>query len=221
MLNFEGLNLLVDEMNFIDIDESCLFQTSRIIINGKGNSVKISKAALYQSLFINIKGNNKIIEIGETSKSIRNLKIVSIRGNKQKIKIGSELSCGGCEIQMNDGDETLQIDDDCLFSWGIKMRTSDGHSVVDIETNRAINLPKNIYVGKHVWIGEDVKILKGGVIPSNSIVASNSVVTKAFADQNVIIAGIPAKISKTGVNWHRDMPFKYNERNKVDHASTK
>ncbi|WP_290702990.1 hypothetical protein [Amphritea sp.] len=210
MMSFNGLDLRVDEGNFIEIDADCNFQTSRIYIQGTGNKVKISKALLHQTLFINISGNDKEIVVSESKKNINNLKIVSIRGECQKVLIGRDFSCGGCEIQMNDGYETLTIGDDCLFSWGIKMRTSDGHSVIDLETGNAINLPKNITIGSHVWVGEDVKFLKGSIIPCNTIVGGFSVVTKAFFSENSVIAGFPAKVVKSNVGWDRQMPYEYN-----------
>lgn len=161
----------------------------------------MNRTLLYQNLFINIKGDNKFIHIKSGKKNVNNLKIVSIRGNEQHVTIGSDFSYGGLEIQMNDGNESLTIGDDCLFSWGIKIRTSDGHSVVCLETGKAINLPKDVTIGNHVWVGEDVKFLKGSTIPDNCIVGSNAIVTKSFNqnDKYSIIAGFPAKIVKKNV----------------------
>ncbi len=48
-----------------------------------------------------------------------------------------------------------------------------------------------------------VSILKGATIFDNSIVAFGSIVTKSFTETNVIIAGIPAKIVKTNINWKK------------------
>jgi len=210
MKKIEGLNIQAEDCNSIKIHDDCSFLDSKITVKGQGNVIEISKALVYRSLIINLQGNNKHITIQESSKNINNLKIVSIRGNNQTIFIGRNLSCGGLEIQMNDGDENLAIGEDCLFSWGIKMRTSDGHSVIDLSTGKAINLPKDINVGSHVWIGEDVRVLKGVKIPNNSIVGSYSVITKPFKEENTVIAGHPGKVVKYNVDWHREMPFRYN-----------
>ncbi|MFX9385539.1 DapH/DapD/GlmU-related protein, partial [Acinetobacter baumannii] len=48
-------------------------------------------------------------------------------------------------------------------------------------------------IGDNCWIGDNVYIREGVSLGSNVIVGANSVVTKSFGD-NVIIAGIPAKI---------------------------
>lgn len=211
MVDFNGLDLRVDEGNFLEIDADCNFTASRIYIQGVGNKLKISKSLLYHALFINIRGNNKEIVIGESKKNINNLKIVSIRGDCQKIRIGRDFSCGGCEIQMNDGYEAITIGDDCLFSWGIKMRTSDGHSIIDLETGEAINLPRDICIGNHVWVGEDAKFLKGCFVPNNTVVGGYSVVTKSFFDENCVVAGFPASVVKSNVNWDRKMPYEFNQ----------
>lgn len=213
-MQFDGLVINEDGIdNLINIDQDCRFTRSKIIIKGSNNTIAISAALLYTHLIINIKGDNKKILISESKKNINNLKITSIRGNGQKVNIGKNFSCGGIEIQMNDGSESLTIGDDCLFSWGIKARTSDGHSVVDLATNKAVNLPQDIVIEDRVWVGEDVSFLKGAKISKDSVVGSRAVVTKKFHDSNVVIAGFPAKIVKEGITWDRRMPSLYNGLN--------
>lgn len=95
---------------------------------------------------------------------------------------------------------SIVIDDDCLFSNAIDISTTDWHSVID-EQGERINHEKDVYIGKHVWIGRKVIIGKGVIISENSIVGAGSVVTKQFTECNVIIAGDPAKVRKSNVNW--------------------
>lgn len=211
-MKFEQLNLKVDEGNSLEIHPDCSFTTSKINIKGQGNRLVLGKAKVYNRLVINLKGNDKTIIIGESIKIISGLKIVSIRADNQKVLIGKNFSCGGMEIQMNDGDEVVNIGDDCLFSWGIKVRTSDGHSVVDLDTNQAVNLPKDVTISEKVWVGEDVKFLKGAVIPKNVVVGAGAIVTKAFSDQecNTVIGGFPAKVLKRNIKWDRRKPSEFN-----------
>lgn len=126
--------------------------------------------------------------------------------------IDENFGCGGVDIRMNDGYEKIFIGKDCLFSWGIKMRSSDGHSVIDLNSDNAVNLPADIYIGNHVWVGEDVKILKSVFIPNNCVLGGFSVVTKKFSEQdsNSIIAGFPAKVVKSNINWDRQKADEYN-----------
>lgn len=201
--------------NIIDIHPECVFKKSSIEINGKNCNIKIDKCTKIDGLNLRVIGNNKIIHIGSSSKKIRNLKITSIRGDNQKLIIGDSFGCGGTDIQMNDGDEDCIIGYDCLFSWNIKIRTSDGHSVVDLTTKRAINLPRDVFIGDHVWVGEDVKILKGATVQNDSVIGSSSIVTKPFDESNIILAGIPASIVKRNITWDRKMPREYNLDNLI------
>lgn len=211
MQKIEGLNVDINgEGNNVQFDENTRFSRSRFIIDGENNSIRLGSALSFTNLIINIKGNNKKISIENSRKNINGLKIVSIRGEGQIISIGENFSCGGMEIQMNDENEELTIGNNCLFSWGIKARTSDGHSIVDLATNRAVNVPKNISIADRVWVGEDVSFLKGSSVSSDSVVGSRAVVTKAFERSNVVIAGFPASIVKSNIKWDRRRPSEYN-----------
>lgn len=50
---------------------------------------------------------------------------------------------------------------------------------------------------------------KNTKIPDDSIVGWGSIVTKVFHEPNIILAGIPAKIIKRGINWDRRYINKY------------
>jgi acetyltransferase-like isoleucine patch superfamily enzyme len=51
-----------------------------------------------------------------------------------------------------------------------------------------------IFIGRGCWIGRNAHILGGAFINNNSVVAANAVVTKKFDEENIILAGVPAKI---------------------------
>lgn len=76
------------------------------------------------------------------------------------------------------------------------IRDYDGHYIEDVNYRTA----KPVVIGDNVWIGYRAMILKGVTIGDNSIVAANSVVTKDVPP-NCIVAGNPAKIIRTGINW--------------------
>lgn len=68
---------------------------------------------------------------------------------------------------------------------------------------KCINHAESIEIGNHVWIGMDVSISKGAQIADNSVIGQKALVTKAFKEQNVMIAGVPARIIKTNISWDR------------------
>lgn len=78
-----------------------------------------------------------------------------------------------------------------------------GHNVVFATLNhgmapedRGTTYPAPIRLGKNVWVGSNATILQGVSIGDNSIVAAGAVVTRDVPE-NVIVAGVPAKIIKT------------------------
>ena len=79
---------------------------------------------------------------------------------------------------------------------GAVIRDYDGHYIEDV----AYRTAKPVIIGDNVWIGYRAMILKGVTIGDNSVVAANSVVTKDVPS-NSIVAGNPAKIIRTGINW--------------------
>ena len=134
---------------------------------------------------------------------------IELLGNDNKVTIGENFNCVSGTITNCGGNNPVIIDDDCMFSANFLIRTHDGHAIYDNLTKEPINEPKSVKIGKHCWFGQDVTILKGVEIKDNSMVATNSVVTKSIEQSNVIIAGNPARVVKTGINWDRDNYYNY------------
>lgn len=96
---------------------------------------------------------------------------------------------------------SILIDEDCMFSHNVIIRTSDGHYIFDEQNNR-INPSKSIKIGKHVWISMNCTILKGVTIGDGAIIGIGSIVTHDI-DSCCIAVGIPAKIIKKNIHWKR------------------
>lgn len=95
----------------------------------------------------------------------------------------------------------LDANDYNLFSTNVIFRTGDSHSILSRDSNKRINPSKSIQVGNRVWFGNNVTILKGVYINDDNIIGTGSILTKSINTCNNIIAGIPAKIIKSGVFW--------------------
>jgi len=54
-------------------------------------------------------------------------------------------------------------------------------------------MTKPIMIGDYSYLGSEIRIAPGGNIPEKCIVGMGSVITKDFANQNKLIAGMPAK----------------------------
>lgn len=88
---------------------------------------------------------------------------------------------------------------DCLFSFGVWMRTADPHLLYSCKTHDRINNSRPIIIGDHVWIGQDAFLLKGTSIGSGSVVAARSVVSGKTIPSNTCWGGSPAREISTGV----------------------
>lgn len=95
---------------------------------------------------------------------------------------------------------SIRIDDGCLLSNSIDISTTDWHIVLN-DLGERINHDKDVHIHEHVWIGRKVTIFKGVRVLPNSIIGACSVVTESYDESNVVIAGNPAVIKRTAVNW--------------------
>lgn len=125
---------------------------------------------------------------------------ISVHGDNCVAHIGANALIGDVNMFLEESNTEIIIGRDCMFGFRNSLATTDFHSITDLEGHR-INPARSIRIGDHVWLSSTVDIGKGVEIARDSVVASNSVVTKRFATPNVILAGIPARIVKEGINW--------------------
>ena len=93
---------------------------------------------------------------------------------------------------------SLTIGDGCTISWDCQFLDEDFHK---IEYPGKKVREKGIVLGDHVWIGSGVCIFSGAKIAKGSVVAANSSVHHVFEEENVLIAGNPARIVKRNIHW--------------------
>lgn len=131
-------------------------------------------------LNILIEGEHNVIEFGRG---------VTVNASKYQPTVINAL--GGCRIQIGAG---------ALFSNNIEVHSTDYHGIYD-NTGKRINPDEDIVIGNNVWIGLGCKILKGAAIQAGSVVGAGSLVTRKFNEENVILAGNPARIIKHNIIW--------------------
>lgn len=174
---------------------------------GEGSEVMVHEGAIFKKCSIFIHDFSKV-EIEATNPfGIRETLIdfgsVSAY-NTLVIKRGCSIGQGTISIG-NEHYLSVVVGEDNMWSTGVTLRASDGHIILDKKNGRLINRAKPLIIGKHVWIGAGATILKGSIISDNSIIGSKAVVTKKFVEENVAIAGNPAKIVRSDVEWQRDL----------------
>ncbi|MBQ9150018.1 acyltransferase [bacterium] len=146
---------------------------------------------------------NSTIEI-QKSDEIEKAKgelILHVYDQNSKINIGKNLKIRGTvKIEVRGDNNYVHIGDNCLFANDITILTTDYHRIYD-KNGKLLNPQQPVVIEDNVWIARHVKILKGSHISKNSAVGICSVVNKKFDKENILIAGIPAKIVREGIYW--------------------
>ena len=129
---------------------------------------------------------------------------------RSEVSIGRGTSLGVVTLHLRwEKEHYIHIGEDCMFGWDITFRMSDGHAILDSTTRQVLNKGGNIVIGNHVWVGTQVLFLKHSSVGNNSVVGARSLVTKTFSEDNVIIAGTPARVIRRGTDWVRETVDQY------------
>lgn len=86
----------------------------------------------------------------------------------------------------------IEIQDNVMIGPRVSI-TSENHPI-DVETRKTL-VPSKVVIKKNAWLGGGANILPGITIGENSVVAAGAVVIKDVPD-NVVVAGVPAKVVK-------------------------
>lgn len=184
-----------------------------IRITGENNLIILKEPIYFKNSIINISSSNNIVEINPTKRLVI-LNLCITDGNHQTLFIGKEFSCGNTRILMHEEYVPIKIGNDCMFSAEILLMNSDCHCVSNLNSeNICSNFAKGINIGNHVWIGRGASIFKNGSIPNGSILGAYSVLTRKFVEENIAIAGNPAKIVKSNITWDRKSVSKFIREN--------
>lgn len=171
----------------------------------QGGVVEIEEGAIFHNTKILI-GSMGHVHIKKThARGIRNTKIQMACSNKHKQLYIDE----GCSIEsarfaiVNDNNLTIKIGKDCMISSNVIFRSADGHTIFDIHNGHILNKSEPIILGNHIWVGASVTFLKGCEISNNTIIGTGSIVSRKHTEEYTAIAGVPASVVRTGVNWDR------------------
>lgn len=108
----------------------------------------------------------------------------------KNIHVGKDVFINACCHFQDHGGVT--IGDGCQIGHNVVFATLN-HGLAP--EDRKSTYPAPIVLGQNVWVGSNATVLQGVTIGNNSVVAAGAVVTSDVPD-NVVVAGIPAKIIK-------------------------
>ena len=187
----------------IELSKLKKIKSLNIEIIGNNNYIQIDKEAVFNNAQFRIYSDNCQIIINKTPNFTLDVYICNGPNQIFKFGKGSTTSWAG-KVHLSNTNSKIIIGEDCMIAGEVDIWGSDAHYIYDTVTNQIINNnTKPIIIGNHVWIGQGVKILKNAHISDNTIIGGSSVVTKCFNENNVAIAGNPAKIIRRNVNWKR------------------
>ena len=123
-----------------------------------------------------------------------------------EIMQGAKLTLGGRKYSSGSGitcdsrimvEKSIAIGYDCIIAWDVYISDSNWHEIAGIGRSAPV------VIAEHVWISHGVSVLKGAEIPAGCIVAAKSLVNRAFDKEKALIAGVPAKVARSEVEWTR------------------
>lgn len=183
-----------------EIEHSGSFKGCIVRNGGKDNRVIIESGAALRFCTISFQGNNNTLIIRKNA--VVNGCVFFFDDDCNTIDIGEKSTFTGKTEFITTEGTRIDIGRDCMFAYGIVLRTGDHHSIFGNDNSR-INLSKNIKLGDHIWVGQNAFILKGVKLRNGSIVGACSVVTKSQSEENIVLVGNPARIVKTDITWDR------------------
>ena len=170
-----------------------------LTIIGNCNKVIINTPTDFTDFSVWIEGNCGTFIFEGSKNYIKNSMVKILDGGY--VKIGQDTSMINKAFLCSKGGKII-LGKDCMLASDVTIRDNDAHDIIN-KSGEITNHPQQVIIGDHVWIGMRAIILKNSEIGSDCIIGAGSVVVKKFPENNLMIAGNPAKVVKKGINWIR------------------
>lgn len=192
----EELNRLDNGNRFIGTPPK--MKDSVIRFQGANNVLFCEPGVSLERSSLSFHKNDSLIVLGRSHDSYK--LSVSIN-NRNTLFIGRENYFNGILNIVLSERKHFFVGSDCLFSFGIWVRTADPHLIYDCESKKRRNPSKSVYIGDHVWIGQAAFLLKGTEAASGSIIGAGAIVSGKHIPHNTVWGGNPAKMLSKGIFW--------------------
>lgn len=191
---------------------------SSINFEGENNILVCERGVTLKNSNITFHSNNSILFLSSNSHRY----FVNISLNKSNVCfIGRNNYFNGLTTIVLSEAKNVVIGDDCMFSYNVVIRVSDGHVIYSSKTKERLNYSKSIYIGDHVWFGQNVMVFKGARVGSGSIVGANSTISNKDISSNSTVAGNPVKLIAEDTFWTSDSTHGWGEKEINQHKNFK
>ena len=188
--------------NVLEIAPSARFTNCEIVLAGSRNHIRIGDGAILSGLRLQMLSHANRFEVGDHCRVTSSVIMKLTDGNS--LRLGSGTSVGGCNFICGEGRSVI-VGKDCMLAWGLEIRTTDSHEILDARSGERINPGEDIVIEDHVWVGAHATLLKGAHVARDSVVAMRAVVTGRFRKPGVVLGGLPARVLRSGVTWDREL----------------
>lgn len=210
-LKFERRLAKIRAYNTIELPPDA-FRFFKINIDGRGNEVRLSHIKCLSpatKIFITIYGDRNRIECHDSVSVAQELSI-SLGQNhpyfgkccESSFSMDGKSSIENLRYITYNSHAFCKIGAGCMLSVATIYNT-DAHPIFDLRSRELINRVRGVEIGEHCWIGMNATILKNVSIPKGCIVGYGSIVCASHEKlpENCILAGVPARVVKRGIDW--------------------
>jgi acetyltransferase-like isoleucine patch superfamily enzyme len=170
--------------------------TGTIVLEGDDNIVEIGSGSMMEGGWVRL-GSSCRFTVGDRCR----LKCIDVFTNiNAEIVIGSGSNFTWKTRLYAHEPGRVVIGADCLIASETFLTNSDMHPIFDLDSGVRLNPPEDVGIGDHVWLAEGVRLHKGAYVGAGSIIGACAMVTSRLPE-NVLAAGIPARILRERVSW--------------------
>lgn len=197
----EDISKIKNNRVIFDENSSLDIKNSKIVFKGENNILKIRGNVKLKNTVIEFMNDNSIVYLNDNPYLEYKL---SLRVFNNCIFYAGKNNYFNNTLAVSvDEMKNVIIGDDCLFSFGIWIRTGDPHLIYDADSHKRINDSQSVYIGDHVWLGQNSLVLKNSKLGSGSIIGANAVVAGKKVESNAVYCGNPVRKVKEGVFFLR------------------
>lgn len=121
--------------------------------------------------------------------------------NGGNVRIGRDSTIETANI-LADGADVI-LGQDCMISFNVNLRTSDGHGIYDLTTGDRANYPGDVVLADHVWVGQGAVLSRNTSIGKCCVIGAFSFLSNCVCEPHSIYAGTPARKIRDNVMWER------------------